>query len=247
MGLFDFLKPNKIAAAVEYLDLGWIDKYDSEAYQGVQIGTQLWTTRNLNVSKYRNGDKIPQVKDLEKWETLTKGAWCYYNNDPKNGAIYGKLYNWYAVNDPRGLAPDGYHIPTIAEWTTLINFLGGKRFAGYKVREKGIRQWKEPDSLATNESGFTGLPSGDLSYTRICSIGSRTTGHYKFKGIGDCGYWWSSSEKNSYSAWYQELYYRNINALTSKHFQKPDIKLEFSETFTHNNKAYGISVRCIRD
>src|SRR5262245_42075520 len=82
----------------------------------VKIGKQVWKIKNLNVSHYRNGDPIPQVKNNAKWAALTTGAWCWYNNDSANGAVYGKLYNWYAVNDPRGLAPEGWHIPSDGEW-----------------------------------------------------------------------------------------------------------------------------------
>ena len=85
----------------------------------VRIGTQVWKIKNLNVSNYRNGDLIPQVKNPAKWATLTTGAWCWYNNDSANGAVYGKLYNWYAVTDPRGLAPEGWHVPSDADWDTL--------------------------------------------------------------------------------------------------------------------------------
>jgi hypothetical protein len=91
----------------------------------ITIGNQVWTSKNLDVETYRNGDVIPQVQDQNAWNNLTTGAWCYYDNDASNGTKYGKLYNWYAVNDPRGLAPNGYHIPTDAEWTTLVNYLGG--------------------------------------------------------------------------------------------------------------------------
>jgi len=94
-------------------------------YRTVVIGSQLWMAENLNVSHYRNGDSIPEVTDPEQWAKLTTGAWCYYNNDPEMGVIYGKLYNWYAVNDPRGLAPNGWHIPNDNERNTMINFLGG--------------------------------------------------------------------------------------------------------------------------
>ena len=100
----------------------------------VTIGSQVWTSKNLNVSTYRNGDVIPQVQDQEAWATLTTGAWCYYNNDPANGTKYGKLYNWYAVNDARGLAPQGYHIPNDAEWHILLNYLGGHDVAGTKMK-----------------------------------------------------------------------------------------------------------------
>ena len=102
--------------------------------QTVTIGNQVWTSKNLDVSTYRNGDAIPQVQDANAWENLTTGAWCYYDNDASNGTKYGKLYNWYAVNDPRGLAPKGYHIPTDAEWTQLSDYLGGESKAGTKMK-----------------------------------------------------------------------------------------------------------------
>ena len=110
---------------------------DGNVYPTVIIGTQTWTQTNLNVSHYRNGDIIPQVTDPTAWANLTTGPWCYYNNDPANGAIYGKLYNWYAVNDPRGLAPIDYHIPTDAEWTIIIDYFGGENIAGGKMKSTG--------------------------------------------------------------------------------------------------------------
>jgi uncharacterized protein (TIGR02145 family) len=129
----------------------------------VVIGTQTWTTCNLNVTAYRNGDPIPEVTDPAIWETLTTGAWCYYNNDPLNGPIYGKLYNWFAVVDPRGLAPVGYHIPSDDEWSTLTNYLGGPgqfNTAGGKMKEAGLCHWQAPNTDATNSSGFAALPGG---------------------------------------------------------------------------------------
>jgi uncharacterized protein (TIGR02145 family) len=127
----------------------------------VLICGNRWTTRNLDVTTYRNGDPIPQVTDPVAWAALTTGAWCYYNNDPANGAIYGKLYNWYAVNDPRGLAPVGYHIPTYTEFYDLTDeCLGGSIVAGGKLKEIGISHWASPNVGATNEVGFTALPGG---------------------------------------------------------------------------------------
>ena len=98
----------------------------------IKIGDQTWTSKNLDVETYRNGDAIPQVEVQEEWANLTTGAWCYYENESDNGTTYGKLYNWFAVNDPRGLAPKGYHIPTDAEWTILTDKLGYK--AGTKMK-----------------------------------------------------------------------------------------------------------------
>ena len=193
---------------------------DGNVYQTLTICNQTWTKSNLNVSKYRNGDLIPQVTDPTAWANLTTGAWCYYNNDPTNGAVYGKLYNWYAVNDPRGLAPLGYHIPTDAEWTSLINCLGGEAVAGGKMKEAGTGLWLTPNTGATNESGFTGLPGGYRGFN-----GS-------FNSISRNCYWWSSSEYDTMDGLFYYLYY-NING---------------GNAFRYNyNKKDGFSIRCIKD
>lgn len=155
----------------------------------VAIGTQIWTCQNLNVSTYRNGVIIPQVTDPAVWNTLTTGAWCYYNNDPANEAVYGKLYNWYAVNDPRGLAPTGWHIPTDTEWTVLTGYLGGPSVAGGKMKEVGTAHWNSPNTDATNSSCFTGLPGGNRN----------SSGDYYY--IGNYGSWWSSTENYTNYAW----------------------------------------------
>jgi uncharacterized protein (TIGR02145 family) len=110
-----------------------IKDIEGRNYKTVVIGSQTWMAENLNVSKFRNGDLIPEAKTKEDWEQAGKNkqpAWCYYNNDPTNSAKFGILYNWYAVNDPRGLSPAGYHVPTDAEWTSLTTFLGGVEAAG---------------------------------------------------------------------------------------------------------------------
>ena len=109
-----------------------------DSFETVKIGNLEWTTKNLDVSTYRNGDIIPEVKDPKEWAILTTGAWCYYNNDPKNGPIYGKLYNWYAVNDPRGLAPEGFYVP----WDSILNWLTNKKKpAGFKGHPGGYRSY----------------------------------------------------------------------------------------------------------
>ena len=163
------------------------------AEQGfIRIGTQVWTTVNLNVDHYRNGDTIPQVKDSITWAGLTTGAWCYYNNDTAYGRIYGKLYNWYAVNDPRGLVPVGWHIPSDTEWTTLSNFLGGDTIAGGKM--KATTLWESPNTGATNSSGFTALPGG----FRL--------NNFNFYSIGKESGFWSSSDNIAY-AWYRSLHF----------------------------------------
>ncbi len=143
----------------------------------IVIGTQQWSRENLDVVTYRNGDIIPQVTDETIWNSLTTGAWCYYNNDPAN-AKYGKLYNWYAVNDPRGLAPAGWHIPTNSEWGILIDKLNS--YPGDLDKKlKAVGTVWANNTGATNESGFNGLPGG-----------TRAGG--SFSRLGQIGMWWSA-------------------------------------------------------
>jgi len=163
--------------------------------QTVTIGTQTWTATNLDLATFRNGDAIPEAKTDEEWEAAgdnKQPAWCYYDNDPKNGTKYGKLYNWYAVNDARGLAPAGYHIPTDEEWTVLSTFLGGKDVAGKKM--KSTSGWND-DGNGTNSSGFSGLPGGYRN-----SSGN-------FGSVGKFGSWWSASENFESNAWLRVLSY----------------------------------------
>lgn len=128
----------------------------------VTIGTQIWMGCNLDVTTYRDGTPIPQVTDPTVWATLTTGAWCYHNNDPANGPIYGKLYNAYAVNNTAngGLAPVGYHVPNYDEMITLVSFLGGTTVAGGPLKEQGFCHWNSPNTAATNSSGFAALGAG---------------------------------------------------------------------------------------
>jgi uncharacterized protein (TIGR02145 family) len=174
---------------------GSVTDIDGTLYNSITIGTQCWTQTNLNVSKYRNGDLIPQVTDPLQWDGLTTGAWCYYNNDPATAQIYGKLYNWYAVNDPRGLAPVGFHIPTDAEWTTLTTYLGGLSVAGGKMKETGTVHWQSPNTGATNSSGFTSLPGGQR----------RPNGEFAY--LETMGCYWTASEIDATHAWLRYLYH----------------------------------------
>ena len=159
----------------------------------VKIGKQVWMAENLNVFYFKNGDAIPVVKTAEEWKKAGENqqpACCYYENNAENGKTYGLLYNWYAVNDKRGLAPAGYHIPTFAEWTTLTDYLGGVEVAGTKM--KSTSGWNE-NGNGTNSSGFNALPGGLRGLS-----GS-------FFGIGYNGFWWSSSEDGTNNAWYRFL------------------------------------------
>lgn len=168
----------------------------------VTIGTQVWKGCNLNVETYSDGiTPIPEVTDPIEWSNLTTGAWCYYDNDPANGPIHGKLYNWYAVNDPRGLAPTGYHIPSQAEWDTMVSYLGGELVAGGKMKATGTVQdgdgiWESPNEMGTNESGFAGIPGGQCDTNGVFS-----------SPLTYYGLWWTSSEINATIAYYNYLRY----------------------------------------
>ncbi len=189
----------------------------------VEIGNQVWMGENLNVEKFCNGDPIPEAKTEVEWKAYVESeeaAWCYYENDPKNGEKYGKLYNWYAVNDPRGLAPKGWHIPTKNEWAVLIDYLGGEEKAGAKLKSK--EGWSEGGN-GTNSSNFSGLPSG------------MRHSNGQFGDIGYWGVWWSASEANDINmsrsfASCHSLFFSNGNA--SKYL---------------GGKKSGYSVRCIKD
>ncbi|MFM8512620.1 MAG: fibrobacter succinogenes major paralogous domain-containing protein, partial [Bacteroidota bacterium] len=162
-----------------------VSDVDNNTYKTVQIGTQCWTQSNLKVSKYRNGDNIPTGLNNSQWGSTTSGAYAIYNNDPVNDGLYGKLYNWYAVNDSRGLCPTGWHVPWDVEWTTLTTFLGGQSVAGGAMKSTATQPtpggWNAPNTGATNSSGFTFLPGGD-----------RNSGG-EFGYLGSDGGLWSSS------------------------------------------------------
>lgn len=187
-------------------------------YFEVTIGEQTWMGKNLSVDHYRNGDPIPQVTDSTEWQNLKTGAWCYYNNDPDYGTTFGKLYNWYAVHDSRGLAPEGWHIPSDIEWSRLTYALGGEKAAGGKMKAVRPEWWRNPNVGATNESGFSALPGG-----------------YRYKGgeyyfLGDYAYWWSSTSNQLSFAWFRSTAYDNA-AVT-----RYDV-----------DKELGFSVRCVKD
>lgn len=182
------------------------------------ICTQTWMQKNLDVATYRNGDIIPKVTDPAVWSTLTTGAYCYYNNDSATyAATYGKLYNWYAVNDVRGLAPSGYHIPTDAEWTTLSTCLGGINVAGGGMKETGTSHWQTPNTGATNSSGFKALPGG---FRNISGL---------FYYVGTFGFWWSATQL------VPNAYYRNLQNVSRTVLRNS------------YNKQGGFSVRCVKD
>lgn len=217
---------------------------DGNTYNSVTNCGLTFTKQNLNVSKYSDGTPIPQVTDPSQWANLTTGAWCYYNNTTANGTTYGKLYNWYAVvgiynaasaANPtlrKKLAPTGWHIPTDTEWSSLINCLdpnadgsNNTNVAGGKMKSIGTIQagtglWNDPNTAATNESGFSGLPAGYRS-----SLGSFNS------SLSYYGNWWSSAEFSTGSAWISELNFADAIAAI----------------FNYGGKVCGFSVRCVKD
>ena len=196
-----------------------IDKPVKPKLPGIQICDQVWMEKNLDVARYRNGDRIPKVTDTSKWNNLTTGAYCYFNNDSaRYAAIYGKLYNWYAVNDPRGLAPTGWHIPTIEEWTAVETCLTDTSAVGSALKQTGTTYWASPNKGATNSTRFKALPGGFRDFDGM------------FYFVGKFGYWWSSTEYYTWYAWARSLKY--FDELIGRDGYK---------------KQNGFSVRCLRD
>jgi len=203
---------------------------DGETYTSVVINGKEWMKKNLDVSKYKNGDIIPQVTDVAQWDALTTGAWCYYENDTANGPIYGKLYNWYAINDPRGLAPNGWHIPTDTEWTALTTFLGGEDVAGGKLKDDAATYWTASTSTySSNQSGFTALPGGNGYLNFHLVTGTTYTLADLFKDKTNAAYFWSATA-NVDLAWARNLNYLSSNVVRSGALKKS-----------------ALSVRCVKN
>lgn len=198
------------------------DSRDGKVYKTVVIGNQTWMAENLNVSTFRNGDTILEATTKEEWVIAGqegKPAWCYYKNEQKNETIIGKIYNWYAVNDSRGLAPEGWHIPKDNEWSILINFLGSEEYAGTKM--KSTKGWECDYDLScngSNASGFKGLPGG----MRFANSA--------FTGIGTIGGWWSATESGVKLA--LKLKLNNYDGFANRGTA---------------HQSVGLSVRCIKD
>ncbi len=193
---------------------------DGNQYETVQIGDNIWMQENLKTSRYRNGDPIQETTLHLNWATTT-GAWCWFDNNPTHDEIYGKLYNWYAVDDNRGICPEGWHVPLDIEWEQLTYHIGGLSTAGKHMKESSFNYWQDPnipDQFPDNRSGFTGLPGGKRQI-----LGSFSNLHFD-------GYWWSSTEWSNTKAVIRRLYFDSISAFRS-----------------FENKQRGYSVRCIMD
>lgn len=197
---------------------GKVRDKDGNIYKTVTIGNQIWMAENLKTRKYRNGDPIPNVSDNAGWSALKTGAYCLYNNDAADKSGYGVLYNWYAVNDSRNIAPLGWHIPSDEEWTALTNYLQGSSRAGGKIKETGTSHWSDPNSGAVNSTGFTALPGGYRAKDGV------------FKNLSFCGTWWATSEYTQSVAWYRYVDYGTGNIYSVSTY-----------------KACGLSIRCIKD
>ena len=216
-------------------------------YESVRIGNQEWMTRNLDVDRFRNGDFIPHIESDEEWKEAGENgqpAWCYYDNDPENGKKYGKLYNWFAVNDSKGLAPEGWHIPSDDEWTSLVEYLGGIDIAGHKMTS--VEDWKDWEESygkiknvnGDNSSGFNALPGGFRSDN-------------KGFGQGKKAFFWSTTEFNFYYAWFRSLTY--YYDLAGRYYGSNSKQSEFSDGWLVGrypgspSKKNGFSIRCLRD
>lgn len=194
-------------------------------YKEVVIGNQTWMAENLNVITFRNGDTIQEAGTLDEWRAAVRKrepAWCYFNNDKSIDSSYGKIYNYYAINDPRGLAPKNWKIPSSDDWEELFTVLGGKRDAGPKL--KSTKGWKR-NGNGSNFSGFNALPSG----SRTVAVFNTNNG---FSGNGSTCVWWSSTRiARSFEMLAYNLQFNSDRAFT------------LWETFASD----GYAVRCIKE
>jgi uncharacterized protein (TIGR02145 family) len=195
-----------------------VKDYDGNVYKTITYGKQVWTAKNLNVSHFRNGDPIPEAKTPEEWKNAGAAgnpAWCFYENNPENGLTHGKLYNWFAINDPRGLVPEGWHVSVNNDWSTLIKNLLGINVAGIKLKD--TIEWKSKSG--GNQIGFSALPSGYRAADG------------KFKDHGKVSRWWSNSVP--------------VDVIPSDKIFSVEIGDYTTEMkFIPSEKGTGLSVRC---
>lgn len=201
-------------------EVGTVTDFDGNTYPTIGIGGQIWMAENLKVSHFRNGEEIPEVSDYSVWYNTFTAARCSYDNNPANSVVYGHMYNWYAVKDPRILAPEGWHVPSDDEWDVLINRIGGEANAGAKLKETGFDHWTYPNEGATNETGFTALPGG-----------WRLNMGYYFD-INTRGYWWASTNE-----------YLPASFAYATCLYNDSLKSDGLAPF----KQCGLSVRCVKD
>ena len=222
-------------------ETGTVTDIDGNTYQTVKIGDQWWMAENLRVTHYRNGEAIPKVTDDSEWYYSTTGAYCNYDNDDNNAVTYGSLYDWFAVNDNRNIAPEGWHVPSDEEWKELEMYLGMSQSEADAFVSRGTNEggklkstsgWND-NGNGTNESGFSAVPGGyrdhnKSSVTDINGVVTETFGDYS--GMGGSAYFWSSTEGDSY--------YALLRVLSDNG----------SEVIRYIvSKGFGLSVRCVRD
>jgi uncharacterized protein (TIGR02145 family) len=192
---------------------------DGNTYPTLTIGNQCWLKENLKTSKYADGSPIANISDKTVWANTTSGAWCWYNDSAKYEPIYGKLYNWYTVNDSRKVCPAGWHVPSKTEWEELINAVGGSNVAAGHLKESGTTHW-DTNSGADNSSNFTALPGG---------VRTDTGGSFMY--LGSQGHWWSSTPDGSFA------YQTDINTLYN-YLAYPILRKSIKN---------GFSIRCVKD
>ena len=197
---------------------GTIKDIEGNVYKTVQIGSKVWMAENLKTVRYKDGTTIPLVTGWSAWSNLATPGYCWYNNNQATyGNTYGVLYNWYTVNTGK-LCPTGWHVPSDSEWTTLTTSLGGESLAGGKMKGIGTTHWNSPNTGATNESGFSGLPGGNRDDDGT------------FLNVGYFGLWWSSTEYSITYAWDRYLGYDGTSVYR-----------------LYDGKDLGFSIRCVRD
>lgn len=199
---------------------GTVTDIDGNTYQTVKIGTQTWMMENLKVSRYNDGTAIPNVTDNQQWNALGTGAYCVYDNDESNNATYGKLYNWFSVNTGK-LAPAGWHVPTRAEYNTLVQYLGNGNDVGGKMKSTSSL-WDTPNTGADNNSHFSALPGGWRT-----GSGSGVT----YRQLGQNSYFWLSDTAGIQDGGY----YFNLGYSTADVYQG------------YLDKNNGYSIRCVKN
>ena len=196
---------------------------------GFGYGNQVWTVENLRTTHYRNGDEIPNVTGAAAWSALSTGAFCNYNNDAANVAVYGRLYNWYAVADSRNIAPAGWHVATYEEWSTLVEYLGGSDLGGAAAKETGLAHWLTPNTGATNTGKFNAVPGGGRY--------SNGSSNAYFSNITRNSPWWTATATSATDALYMVTDYGStrISAFYG------------SGAASYQNRHTGYAVRLIKD
>jgi len=219
--LFDGCEKEEKADSIFFnpsITYGSMTDQDGNSYKTVNIGSQLWMAQNLRATRFNDYTKINHVKDSIAWNGLSSPAYCWYLNDNSSQQnIYGALYNWYAVNTGK-LCPTGWHVPTDPEWTALTTYLGGEIISAGKLKEAGITNWLDPNTGATNESGFTALPGGFRAIDGT------------FNNIGSNGYWDSGTEYNASNRYGREMHNDGSDVIRGPY-----------------GKRRGLSVRCLKD